>query len=58
MYSSGSLLPARTYAEYDPGSRRSGGELETEIFISKERLQEGEFLALTIVYTPYKSKPD
>ena len=55
IYSSGSQLPARTYAEYDPGSRRSGGELETEIFISKERLQEGEFLALTIVYTPYKN---
>ncbi|XP_076234558.1 uncharacterized protein LOC143179288 [Calliopsis andreniformis] len=55
MYSSDAMLPARTYAEYDPGDLRSGGELETEIFISKERLQEGEFLTLTIVYTPYKN---
>lgn len=30
-------------------------EFETEIFISKERLLNGEYLDLSIVYTPYRS---
>ncbi|XP_076638444.1 uncharacterized protein LOC143350306 [Colletes latitarsis] len=46
---------AWNFAEHDPGEYKSGGELETEIFISKEKLRDGEFLALSIVYTPYKN---
>ncbi|XP_054004154.1 uncharacterized protein LOC128890031 [Hylaeus anthracinus] len=46
---------AWNFAEYDPSESKSGGELETEIFISKEKLMDGEFLALKIVYTPYKN---
>ena len=45
-----------TYAEYDPSSHKSNAELETEIFISKEKLEEGEFLALRIAYTSFGSK--
>ncbi|CAL7934832.1 unnamed protein product [Xylocopa violacea] len=41
-----------TYAEYDPISSKSA-ELETEIFISKEKLPDGEYLALSIVYTSF-----
>ncbi|XP_078036144.1 uncharacterized protein LOC144469580 [Augochlora pura] len=55
MYSAEPALTARTFAEYDPSGRKSGGELETEIFISKNKLQDEEFLALSIVYTPYRS---
>ncbi|XP_076293757.1 uncharacterized protein LOC143215484 [Lasioglossum baleicum] len=54
-YSSVPVAAARTFAEYDPSGRKSGGELETEIFISKNKLENDEFLALSIVYTPYKS---
>lgn len=55
VHQSGPMLSAMTYAEYDPSGHKSGGELETEIFISKEQLRDGEFLALNIVYTPYKN---
>ncbi|CAK9834146.1 hypothetical protein ANTRET_LOCUS10717 [Anthophora retusa] len=48
-----SMYPSGTYAEYDPISHKSNAELETEIFISKERLKEGEFLALSIAYTSF-----
>ncbi|XP_076752193.1 uncharacterized protein LOC143424175 isoform X2 [Xylocopa sonorina] len=41
-----------TYAEYDPINYKSA-ELETEIFISKEKLQDGKYLALSIVYTSF-----
>lgn len=44
-----------TYAEFDPSSHNSGAELETEIFVSNEKLQEGEFLTLSIAYTVFKS---
>ncbi|KZC05653.1 PREDICTED: uncharacterized protein LOC107193978 [Dufourea novaeangliae] len=53
--SSSVSLPTETYAEYDPSGYKSGGELETEIFISHETLLDDEFLALNIVYTPYKN---
>lgn len=42
----------RIYAEYDPSSKKSA-ELETEIFISKKKLEEGEFLTLNIAYTSF-----
>ncbi|XP_033365851.1 uncharacterized protein LOC117242909 isoform X1 [Bombus vosnesenskii] len=41
------------YAEYDPSNHKSNAELETEIFISKEKLEEGEFLAIRIAYTTF-----
>lgn len=44
-----------TYAEYDPGKRMSGIEFETEIFISKQKVPNGESLDLSIIYTPFKS---
>nr|XP_034191881.1 uncharacterized protein LOC117609529 [Osmia lignaria] len=44
-----------TYAEFDPSSHSSGAELETEIFVSNEKLQEGEFLSLSIAYTVFKN---
>lgn len=47
---------SETYAEYDPSNHKSSAELETEIFISKEKLEEGEFLALRIAYTSFGSK--
>ncbi|KAK9300340.1 hypothetical protein QLX08_006889 [Tetragonisca angustula] len=47
-----------TYAEYDPSSHKSNAELETEIFISKEKLEEGEFLALRIAYTSFGNCSD
>lgn len=47
---------SETYAEYDPSNHKSNAELETEIFISKEKLEEGELLALRIAYTPFGSK--
>ncbi|KOC69447.1 hypothetical protein WH47_09405 [Habropoda laboriosa] len=53
VYSSESPSLARTYAEYDPINHKSAAELETEIFISKEKLKEGEFLALSIAYTSF-----
>lgn len=49
------------YAEYDPvkkGKLWTMSEtaiIETEIFISKERVPDGQFLDLIIAYTPYKS---
>ncbi|XP_031836790.1 uncharacterized protein LOC116428814 [Nomia melanderi] len=55
MHPSGSVSAAGIFAEFDPSTRKSGGELETEIFISRNKLEEGEFLALSIVYTPYKN---
>lgn len=45
----------RIYAEYDPSNKKSA-ELETEIFISKKKLEEGEFLTLNIAYTSFTSK--
>lgn len=48
-------LPNRDmYAEYDIGKRPSGAELETEIFISKEKVADEQSLDLNVVYTPYK----
>ncbi|KYN42273.1 hypothetical protein ALC56_03411 [Trachymyrmex septentrionalis] len=48
------------YAEYDPvkksklwSIRSDSAMIETEIFISKERVPDGQSLDLTIVYTPY-----
>ncbi|KAG7210902.1 hypothetical protein KM043_016280 [Ampulex compressa] len=60
MQNSGHLLEMsrNVYAEFDPSTRSSGGELQTEIFISKERLQEGQSLDLIIVYTPYRNCTD
>ncbi|KAK1129944.1 hypothetical protein K0M31_019638 [Melipona bicolor] len=46
------------YAEYDPSNHKSSAELETEIFISKEKLEEGEFLALCIAYTSFGNCSD
>jgi len=52
------------YAEYDPIKDPKRWKpwlvnrlaaIETEIFISKERLPDGQSLDLIIVYTPYKS---
>jgi len=56
------------YAEYDPikdpakkwkpwsiDFAKDFATIETEIFISKERLSDGQSLNLIIVYTPYKS---
>lgn len=56
VYSSESQPLVRTYAEYDPSDQKSSAELETEIFISKQKLHEGEFLALGIAYTTFTSK--
>ncbi|OAD53129.1 hypothetical protein WN48_10758 [Eufriesea mexicana] len=53
VYSSESQPLVRTYAEYDPSDQKSSAELETEIFISKQKLHEGEFLALGIAYTTF-----
>ncbi|XP_003702844.1 uncharacterized protein LOC100877956 [Megachile rotundata] len=55
MYSSEPPPSARTYAEFDPSGYKSGAELETEIFVSNEKLQEGESLSLSIAYTPFKN---
>ncbi|EFN63060.1 hypothetical protein EAG_15907 [Camponotus floridanus] len=46
------------YAEFDPIRKWKfpmDSEFETEIFISKERLLDGENLDLSIVYTPYRN---
>lgn len=48
------------YAEFDSIKKwkffpLESTEFETEIFISKERLLDGEYLDLSIVYTPYRS---
>ncbi|XP_029172472.1 uncharacterized protein LOC114941617 [Nylanderia fulva] len=50
------------YAEFDPIKKLkvlsmeiSTTELETEIFISKEKVADGEYLDLSIVYTPYRN---
>lgn len=48
------------YAEFDSIKKSKifqidSTEFETEIFISKEKLLDGEYLDLSIVYTPYRS---
>lgn len=48
------------FAEYDPLKKlklwnTEGAAIETEIFISKEKMPEGQSLDLILVYTPYKS---
>lgn len=50
------------YAEFDPIKKVKlfpmeiiTTELETEIFISKEKVTDGDYLDLSIVYTPYRS---
>lgn len=54
---SSSLFPNDEYdmlAEYDMGKLLMGAEMKTDIFISKERVPDGQTLDLTIIYTPYK----
>lgn len=49
------------YAEYDPVKRLKpwnipeSAMIETEIFISKEKVLDGQSLDLVLVFTPYKS---
>lgn len=47
------------FSEYDIESKsiiRQPTELETEIVISKEKVPSGQYLNLSIIYTPYRSK--
>jgi len=43
-----------TFAEFDIGKPPIGVEMKTEIFISKEKVSDGQTLDLKIIYTPYK----
>ncbi|KAH0948410.1 hypothetical protein HN011_002801 [Eciton burchellii] len=42
------------YAEFDIGKPQTGVDMKTEIFISKEKVPDGQTLNLNMVYTPYK----
>lgn len=64
---SGNTIDSRSnsydmYAEYDPVKKwkllpmTETATIETEIFISKERVPDGQSLDLIIAYTPYKSR--